>query len=123
MKSGSHIILAEDNAADVFLVRAALQDEGIDCQLQVLSDGEEVLRFLEVVESEDVSCPEMMILDLNLPKRNGEEILKGVRKSNRCSSLPIIILTSSDSPKDKERVARLGIAHYFRKPIDLDEFM
>jgi CheY-like chemotaxis protein len=123
VSSSSRILLAEDNAADVFLVRKALKKEDLDYQLEVFSDGEEVLRFLEMVEKEAAPCPALMLLDLNLPKRSGEEILESFRGTARCSSIPVIVLTSSDSPKDRERAASFGVAHYFRKPADLNEFM
>ena len=123
MSDISHILLAEDNAADVFLVRKALKKEDFNHQLQVLSDGEEVLRFLQLVENEAAPCPALLLLDLNLPKRSGEEILESCRGTSRCSSIPVIVLTSSDSPKDRERAASFGVIHYFRKPADLEEFM
>ena len=88
-----------------------------------MSDGEEAVRLLERIESETAPCPNMMILDSNLPKRSDEEILRRLRQSARCPSIPVIVLTSSDSPKDKERVSMLGYSHYFRKPLELNEFM
>ncbi len=123
MSSAPYILLAEDNAADVFLVRTALKSEDLDCPLHVFSDGEEVLRFLELVENDAAPYPVMLLLDLNMPKRSGEEILAWFQGTTRCSSIPIIVITSSDSPKDRERAAKYGVAHYFRKPADLDEFM
>ena len=118
-----HIVLAEDNAPDVFLVRTALEEADFDFQLHVFSDGEQVLRFLAQVDKQDAPCPDLLLLDLNLPKHNGDEILERLRQSTGCSGTPVVVLTSSDSPKDRKRAAELGAARYFRKPSDLDEFM
>ncbi len=123
MSSPFSIILAEDNAADVFLVRTALKEEGLSFNLQVFSNGEEVLRFLQQVEAGSVACPDLLLLDLNLPRYSGEEILEWRQKSGRCSALSVVVLTSSDSLKDRARAALLGAARYFRKPADLEEFM
>lgn len=117
------IILAEDNEVDVLLVRRALEMEGLDHQLQVLSDGEQVFCFLAEVESGAAPYPDILLLDLNMPKRSGEEILNRIRESAKFSPIPIVVVTSSDSPQDRQQSARLGVAHYFRKPCDLAEFM
>jgi CheY-like chemotaxis protein len=123
MRQPPLIFLAEDNPADVFLVRTALGQEGLDYELQVLSDGEQVIRFFEDVEREAAPCPDLLILDLNLPKRSGLEILEGIRKSSISRDLRVVIMTSSDSGEDRQRVGRIGISHYFLKRADLDEFM
>jgi CheY-like chemotaxis protein len=117
------ITLAEDNAADVFLVRSALEQEGLEFELQVLSDGGQALCLLDQIESEAAPCPDILLLDLNLPKRSGAEILARLRQTVRCASARVVILSSSNSPQDRERVAQLGVTHYFVKSNDLDEFM
>ncbi len=117
------VVLAEDNPGDVFLVREALQTHGLAAQLTVQQDGEQMLRFIERVESGQESCPDLVLLDLNLPKRSGESLLKRIRESPLCSKVPVLIVTSSDSPRDREVSARLGASGYFRKPPDFDEFL
>ncbi len=117
------IVVAEDNATDVFLVRSALEQESIDCQLHVVSDGEQAVRFLEEVEVNAAPCPDLLLLDVNLPRIGGWEILERLRKSTKCSSLPVVVMTSSNSPDDKERAKRLALAHCFIKRADLQEFM
>jgi chemotaxis family two-component system response regulator Rcp1 len=123
MSEGSLILLAEDNVPDVFLVRIALEEAGLNFRLRVLADGEEVLRYLADVEREGSACPDLLLLDLNMPKIGGQAVLTELRRNARCSSAPVIVITSSDSARDKELVASLGVAHFFRKPADLDEFM
>ena len=117
------VVLAEDNPGDVFLVREALDTHGLVVQLTVQQDGEEMLRFIERIDSGDESCPDLVLLDLNLPKRSGETLLKRIRESPLCSKIPVLIVTSSDSPRDRETSARLGASGYFRKPPDFDEFL
>lgn len=118
------IVLVEDAAADVFLVREALLLGGLDFSLRVLDDGEKAIEFIEKVEEDHTEeCPHLVLLDLNLPKKSGTQVLERMRQSQRCGRVPVIVLTSSDSPKDKEQTALLGANQYFRKPSKLAEFM
>jgi CheY-like chemotaxis protein len=118
------IVLVEDAEPDVFLVREALELSGLEFSLRVFDDGEKAAEFLEEVDRDEAAPrPQLLLLDLNLPKKTGAEVLERVRKSPRCSRLPVIVLTSSDSPKDREVTTRLGATHYFRKPSRLAEFM
>jgi two-component system, chemotaxis family, response regulator Rcp1 len=115
------IFVAEDNPADVDLLRRSLEEHGTAYQLDVASDGAEALRFVEVfLES---AIPDLILLDLNLPKHDGIEILKHVRRHQRLDSVPVIILTSSDSPKDRMSAVKLGITRYLRKASSLEEVM
>lgn len=124
MSSPFEIVLVEDAEPDVFLVREALEHNGLDFNLRVFGDGEEAsLFFAEIDRDQGVTVPRLLLLDLNLPKKTGAEVLESVRKSTRLHSLPVIVLTSSDSPKDRDLAARLGATHYFRKPSRLAEFM
>ena len=117
------IVLAEDNKGDVFLVQEALELHGVRAHLTVYRDGEQMYRFIDHIDVGKVPCPDLVLLDLNLPKRNGEALLTRMRQSPRCAQVPVIIVTSSDSPNDRETIARLGASSYFRKPSDFDEFM
>lgn len=118
------ILLIEDAEPDVFLVREALRQAGLAFQLTVLDDGEKAIEFVDHLDRDNASiCPNLILLDLNLPKRTGDQILEHIRKSSRCSNVPVVIVTSSDSPKDKSQTTALGATEYFRKPSRLDEFM
>jgi len=120
----SQIVLAEDNPADVGLVREALREHQIRCDLRVISDGEEVVSFIDRLDLDAKHpCPDLLLLDWYLPKRDGIEILKHLRASQRCSQTPVVILTSSDSPQDRENAEQNAAIHYFRKPISLGQFM
>jgi DNA-binding response OmpR family regulator len=117
------IVLIEDNPGDVRLVRESLQEHCVDCELLVLGDGEKATRYIEEMERSDDPCPALLVLDLNLPKRNGREVLRRVREGSRCSDVPVVVLTSSAAEQDKMDVAALGATQYIRKPLDLEEFM
>jgi CheY-like chemotaxis protein len=118
------ILLAEDNLADILLVRKALEEHKIPHDLQIVRDGEEALALFERMDDADgIPCPDLVLLDLNLPKVDGPEILSAFRKHPRCAQTPVIVITSSDAGRDRERMAQFGIAHYFKKPSSLDAFL
>jgi len=117
------ILLVEDNPADVTLVREALEEHGVEGELLVATDGEIALRIVQDIEADVTSCPDLFIVDLNIPKKPGREVAKRVRQSERCKQSPLVILSSSDSLRDKEDARRLGVSEYLRKPSRLDEFL
>jgi|SRR5581483_1527300 len=118
----SYILVAEDNKPDVYLVRKALLAHGVTYELRTVNDGEEALRFIADVGSH-IPCPKLLLLDLNLPKITGTEILERLRANPECADVPVIIMTSSDSPDDRKETDRLGVCCYFRKPSQLESFM
>jgi CheY-like chemotaxis protein len=118
------ILLAEDNLADILLVRKALAEHKIPHDLQIVRDGEEAIALFERMDDANgIPCPDLLLLDVNLPKVDGPEILSAFRKHPRCAHTPVIVITSSDAWRDRERMAQLGIAYYFKKPSDLDAFL
>jgi DNA-binding response OmpR family regulator len=123
-ESQVNILLIEDAEQDVFLVREALKNAGLDFELNVLDDGEKAIDFIDELDRQlGAVCPDLVLLDLNLPKRSGDQILEHMRHSVRCKDIPVVVVTSSDSPRDKADMSRLGATRYFRKPSRLDEFM
>jgi two-component system, chemotaxis family, response regulator Rcp1 len=119
----SKILVAEDNPADVYLIRAALQEHGVDLPLQVAADGREVLQIICQLEGMAETQLNLIILDLNLPRHDGIEILQRLRESERLSRVPVVVLTSSDSPRDRILASELGAASYLRKPSSLEQFL
>ena len=112
----------EDNPADVLLVREALEEHKVRADVFVVSDGEKAVRFVEE-DVKDLPCPDLIILDLNLPRKTGREVLEHIRASDGLGKVRVVVLSSSDAPKDMEESFRLGIAKYIRKPSSLSEFM
>jgi chemotaxis family two-component system response regulator Rcp1 len=118
------ILLAEDNPADVYLIQAALTEHQVDCTMQVASDGQEVLRLLSTPAMDSRrDRPDLIILDLNLPRHDGIEILQRLRETAAWSGVPVVVLTSSDSPRDRLVATQLGASHFLRKPSRLEQFL
>jgi CheY-like chemotaxis protein len=117
------VLLVEDNPADVFLVEEAIKEHNLPVHLLVVEDGEAAIRFLEQANIESESIPKAVVLDWNLPRRSGSEVLQHLRNSTRFPDIPVVVFTSSDSRWDRELAAQLGATRYFRKSADFDEFM
>lgn len=117
------VLLVEDSAADVYLIREALQAENLDFDLQVVQDGEEAAKLLMALENSRQSWPDVVLLDLNMPRCEGREVLQRIKHTPHGNSIPVIVITSSNSPADREDVFKLGATSYFRKPSDLNEFL
>jgi len=108
----------------VFLIREAIRGANLDADLHVLQDGERAIRFLEEVEHDPTaSAPDLIILDINLPKRSGREVAGKMRAIPRFDHAPVVVVTSSDSERDREDMGKLGISAYFRKPSEYASFM
>lgn len=104
-------------------MREAVRAENVPVAIHVAHDGEEAVNFIERAENDSTApAPEILVLDLNLPKQDGFEVLARLRASERFRYIPVIVVTSSDSPEDRRRAANFGAA-YFRKPPSYDQFM
>ena len=117
------ILLAEDNPADVYLIREALREHGVDCPIRVVSDGEDVLQLIADPDRLETEGLALIILDLNLPLHDGIEILQQLRGTATLARVPVVVLTSSDSPRDRIVASELGAACYLRKPSNLEQFL
>ena len=114
----------EDDSADVYLISEAINTANTNVALEVVNDGEKAIRFFEKIDSDDtLTCPALVILDINLPKKHGGQVLQQMRNSRRCASALVLVVTSSDSARDRETMAKLGANGYFRKPSDYEHFM
>jgi CheY-like chemotaxis protein len=126
LNSPEHIslLLLEDSPADVFLVRRAMQEEGLAYQLEVAGDGEAAFQILDRVDGEpDGEAPDLALLDVNVPRRDGTEVLERLRQSPRCGKIPVVIISSSDSRVERQRALDLGATEYFLKPSNWGEFV
>jgi chemotaxis family two-component system response regulator Rcp1 len=113
----------EDSPSDARLVRMALEEHGVEGELTLCTDGEKAFRLIDAVDALAVDCPDLFIIDLNVPKRNGREVIERMRSSAVCHAVPVVILSSSDDARDKEDGVRLGVNCYLRKPSRLEEFL
>ncbi|HUD99676.1 MAG TPA: response regulator [Bryobacteraceae bacterium] len=119
-----NVLLAEDNPADVYLIREALREHQVDCDVRIATDGQQVLQILSADESPaDTGQPALIILDLNLPRHDGIEILQHIRDTAQVPGVPVVVLTSSDSPHDRQAATQLGVARFLQKPSSLDQFL
>ena len=118
------LLIAEDNPADVGLIRLALKKYAVLSDLHVIQDGESAMRFIEDVESDNAaSCPALAIVDLNLPRRSGDEVLQRIRASTKWRDVPVIVMSSSLSMRDRAGALESGASAYFSKPSDLEKFL
>jgi CheY-like chemotaxis protein len=124
MNTSEHILLAKDNETDALLVRRAMNIAGIKAKLQIVRDGQEAVDYLAGTNSYSDRqlhpFPKLMLLDLDMPRLNGFEVLKIVRGDLHFTRLPVIVLTSSENPSDIRRAYDLGATSYFRKPNNIE---
>jgi len=119
-----HVLLVEDNPADVFMVQEAFREHDIRAVLHIVQDGEDATRFIDAADTnESAPTPELVLLDLNLPKRSGTEVLAYLRRSKRSANAKVLIVTSSNSPRDRAATQQMGIIGHFLKPPQFEEFL
>jgi CheY-like chemotaxis protein len=117
------ILLVEDNPGDVELVQEALGEGGIPHSLSVVGDGQEALAYLRGEgQYADALLPDFVLLDLKLPKKGGLEVLAEMKADEVLRRIPVIVLSSSDTPDDLMHAYDLQVSCYVTKPADLDEF-
>ncbi|MDP9055162.1 MAG: response regulator [Acidobacteriota bacterium] len=120
----SQVLVVEDNPADVELLRWALDSAAVECDLTVIEDGGEALAFVQQRGKYIGSAPpDLAILDWNLPRYDGLEILEAMRASHVFAEVPVAVLSSSSSPRDRARMEAYNIGRYITKPPDLDEYL
>ena len=117
-------MIVEDNEADEFLIRRAIEGAGLNAKLHVVRDGEQAIRYFDLTDGvESPEIPDLVILDINLPKRAGGEVLRHMRHSLSCARALVIGMSTSDSVLEREELIKLGAYEYFRKPSEYEEFM
>jgi CheY-like chemotaxis protein len=118
------VLLVEDNPGDVRLTQEALKDGRVMVNLTVASDGVEAMEILRrsgVHASK--SRPDLILLDLNLPRKNGREVLEEIKADEELKRIPVIVMTTSKAEQDIHKVYNLNANCYITKPVDLDEFL
>ena len=122
--SPAKIVVVEDNSADVFLLRHALEQHTEEYVLEVLRDGEEAIQFVEFQRSAGPHAePCVIVLDLHLPKQDGAAVLKVIKQEPALALVNVVALTTLASPKDEQEVRDLGVRLYKAKPTLLDEWI
>jgi two-component system, chemotaxis family, response regulator Rcp1 len=118
------VLLVEDSPGDVRLTREALRDAKVHISLHVATDGIEAMAYLERTGSHvNAPRPDLILLDLNLPKKDGREVLKEIKESPSLRIIPVVILTTSSSDADVLQSYHLHANCYISKPVDLDGFL
>ncbi len=118
-----HVLLVEDNAADVDLTRETLASTKFDIKLSVARDGVEAIDFLSrAMNGSEPGHPTLILLDLNLPRKDGRQVLGVLKGQDEFRRIPVIILSSSDSDRDITSCYHLGANCYIVKPVDLQAY-
>jgi CheY-like chemotaxis protein len=118
-----YILVVEDNSGDAELLRWSIREHDIQMDLLVVTDGEQAIRLVQLMDAGAKPCPALIVLDLNLPKRTGLEVLRYIRHSLECRTTPVAVFSSSNASKDMQDSARLGANKYIRKPSNLQDFL
>ena len=123
MTTPIRVLLVEDNPGDAHLTRDTLEQSKLLIQIEVAIDGEDALDYLLGRNSyAGVALPDLVVLDLNLPKLGGREVLAEMKLHDRLRSIPVVVLTSSDAEKDVVMSYKLGASCYVTKPVNLEAF-
>ena len=118
-----NILLVEDNPGDVRLTQEALKEGRIDVNLEVIMDGVEAVKYLHKQPPyENALTPDLILLDLNLPKKDGREVLADIKMDEHLKKIPVIVLTTSKSEQDVMKSYKLHVNCYINKPVEFDEF-
>lgn len=119
-----NLLLVEDNPADIRLTQEALKEGQIPVHLSVVTDGIEAVEFLyRTGKYKDAPRPDLIMLDLNLPGKNGREVLSEIKSDPDLKKIPVLVMTTSKAQQDVTRAYSLNANCYITKPMDLDEFM
>jgi len=122
--SPKEILIVEDNPGDVMLIRMALADAKTKCSVQVARDGMEAMAILQRQGAHAGAVrPDLIMLDLNLPKKGGWDVLKEIKLDDSLKSIPVVVLTASEADDDIRRSYQLHANCFVTKPGNLDEFM
>lgn len=118
------ILIVDDNPTDTFLAKEAIAVQGIDARVIVIDDGEDAVKFIDSVDGDlGLTPPPLVLLDINLPRIDGHQVLQHLRHSKRCSETPVIVMTSSAAETDRTIASALRADAYFQKPSGYDAFL
>jgi len=117
------ILIVDDEPGDVELIRSAIVEGRFICRTHVARDGVEALAFLrkEAPNFTDVITPDLVLLDLNMPRVTGRDVLKAMREDPRTARMPVVVLTTSDVERDVAQAYDLGASGFVTKPVDIEQ--
>jgi CheY-like chemotaxis protein len=126
LKKPAIILLAEDDLGDQELTKRALEEGKVENELYIVKDGEEALDYLfrrgRYTDPETSPLPDLFLLDLNMPKLDGRQVLEQIRSIHELRNIRVVVLTTSRQEEDITRSYDLGVHSYITKPVDLDQF-
>ena len=117
------LILIEDNEGDIGLLHEALEEAGLSYELIAFADGADAISYIQSASTEIALAADLVLVDLNLPKVEGLDVVAALRRTPGWQRTPVVVLTSSVSPRDRERVEEYGVAQHIIKPADLDDYL
>lgn len=121
------VLLVDDDPGDQELTRRSLSHSSLKVDLRIVGDGEQAIEYLfrrgEFEDAQTSPRPDLVLLDLNMPKKNGREVLAEIQQDKELSRIPVVVLTTSQQEADILRSYDLGCNSYIQKPVDLDQFV
>jgi CheY-like chemotaxis protein len=118
------VLLVEDDPGDVLMTREAFEDHKVQNNLEVVSDGVDAVAYLRKKgRYADATTPDLILLDLNLPRKDGREVLAEIKADENLRSIPVVVLTTSEAEEDVVRSYSLHANAYVTKPVDFEQFL
>ncbi|OAN48113.1 response regulator [Paramagnetospirillum marisnigri] len=114
------VFLAEDDPGDANLVKTAFQEGGYSCQIEHAWDGAELMLMLKSALDSGARLPDLLVLDINMPRKNGIEVLSEVKADAALRDIPVVMLTTSEADRDVAKAYQTGASGYVSKPVDVD---
>lgn len=122
MKNPVEILLVEDSPADIALTEEALKESGLENRLTIVTDGEQAIEYLSKRgKFKDAGRPDLILLDLNMPKKNGHEVLEVIKDDPKLEQIPVVVLTVSEAEEDIARALGLKMNYYLNKPVNVQK--
>ena len=122
MKNPVEILLVEDSPADIALTEEALKESGLENTLTIVTDGEQAIEYLSKRgKYKDAESPDLILLDLNMPKKNGHEVLEVIKDNPKLEEIPVVVLTVSEAEEDIARALGLKMNYYLNKPVSVQK--
>ncbi len=122
MKNPVEILLVEDSPADIALTEEALKESGLENTLTIVTDGEQAIEYLSKRgKYKDAESPDLILLDLNMPKKNGHEVLEVIKDDPKLEVIPVVVLTVSEADEDITRALGLKMNYYLNKPVNVQK--